>query len=182
MSVLLPPTGHVNQGSVLNDLPWRLENAPLGIALTNACDLEHDKADFVTLAALKPAKAIIQSSREFRNKVEEADGARIGRKAWNSLAVLVRDFIHNASIRRYYLLDPRSQLEIDLVLVDFQHLISIPIEHARGLPQVAVLPSPDRENLVVHYAAYSSRVGVFRQPDDQVTELTELLTEPYRSA
>src|SRR2546428_4922426 len=124
MSVLLPSTGAIDQGSVLDGVPWGLDSPPLGIALTNTCDLEHDKADFLILAALKPAKAIIQASKEFRNKLDGAQGNALKRKAWDSLGELLEDFVHNSSVRRYYFLDGRSALDLDPLFARFEHLIS----------------------------------------------------------
>ncbi len=164
---------------MLDGVPWGLDAAPLGIALTNTCDLEYDKADFLILAALKPAKAIIQTSKDFSNKLHGAEGDTLKRGAWDSLTDLLEDFIHNASVRRYYFVDARATLDLEPLFVDFQHLISVPIAQARALPQMAVLPSPDREKLVVHFAAYSSRIGVDRQPAGNVVTLTALLTHPY---
>jgi hypothetical protein len=181
MSVLLPSSGEIDQGSVLDGVPWGLEAPPLGIAITNTCDLEHDKADFLTLAALKPARDIIQASKEFRNKLDGAQGEALKRRAWDSLVELLEDFIHNASVRRYYFVDGRAALDLDPLFVDFQHLISVPIAQARSLPQMAMLGSPDREKLVVHFAAYSSRIGADRQPSGNVAELTALLTHPYHA-
>lgn len=82
MSVLQPASGEIDQGSVLDGVPWSLEAPPLGIALTNTCDLEHDKADFLILAALKPAKAIIQQSKDFKSRLDGAEGDVLRRKAW----------------------------------------------------------------------------------------------------
>lgn len=181
MSVLRLPSGDFDQGSVFDGVPWNLPAAPLGIAITNTCDLEHDKADFVILAAMKPAKEIIQASSEFRSKLEGADGLALKRRAWDSLLEMLADLVHNASIRRYYFLDCRGALGLDPVLVDFQQLISVPIERARSLPFVAALPSPDREKLVVHFASYASRIGVDRQLPARIAELTTLLTHPYHA-
>jgi hypothetical protein len=160
-------------------VPWGLEAAPLGIALTNTCDLEYDKADFLILAAVKPAKEIIQGSKEFRNKLDGADGDVLKRKPWVSLTELLADFIHNASVRRYFFLDGRDALGLDPLFADFQHLISVPIARARSLPKMAILASPDREKLVVHFAAYSSRIGVDRVSTANVAALTALLTHPF---
>jgi hypothetical protein len=179
MSVLLPPSGQLDQGSVLDGVPWNLESPPLGIALSNTCDFEHDKADFVILAALKPAKEIIQSSSEFRNKLDGAQDRALRRRAWESLLEILQDFLHNNSVRRYFFLDGRVALDLDPLLVDFQQLVSVPVAMARSLPHMATLPSPDREKLVVHFASYTSRIGTDRQPEGRVTELTELLTDPY---
>lgn len=180
MSALLPsPTGPLRQGSVLDGVPWNLEAAPLGITLTNACDLEYDKADFVILAALKPAKDIIQSSSEFRNKLTGAQGHELRRRSWESLVELIEDILHNASVRRYFFLDGRDALGLDPLLVDFQQLISVPVATARNLPHMAALPGPDREKLIVHFAAYTSRIGTERESQERVAELNELLTNPY---
>lgn len=179
MSVLLPPSGQLDQGSVLDGVPWNLEAAPLGITLSNTCDLEHDKADFVILAALKPAKDVIQSSSEFQNKLDGVQGRALRRRAWDSLLELLQDFLHNNSIRRYFFLDGREALDLEPLLVDFQQLVSVPLATARNLPLMAILPSPDREKLVVHFAAYTSRIGTDREREGRVTELTELMTDPY---
>jgi hypothetical protein len=179
MSVLRPAASRLDQGSVLDGVPWNLEAAPLGIIISNACDLEHDKAEFVIVAALKPAREIIQASSEFRSKLDGAQGNVLRRKPWDSLMELLEDLIHNSSVRRYYFLDGREALELDPLLVDFQQLVSVPIAQAKNLPMRAALPSPDREKLVVHFASYTSRIGVDRQPTDRVQNLTELLSEPY---
>ena len=180
MSALSPPTGRIYQGSVLDGIPWNLEAAPLGIALSNTCDLEYDKADFLIVAALKPAKDVIQASGEFRSKLDGAQGQTLRKRAWESLVALLEDLIHNASVRRYFLLDARAVLDLGPLLVDFQQLISVPIEKARNLPLVATLASPDRERLVVHFAAYTSRIGVDRQAEGEVAGLRDFLAEPYR--
>lgn len=179
MSVLRPPAGQLDQGSVLDGVPWRLEAPPLGIIISNTCDLEHDKAEFVIVAALKPAREIIQASRDFQSKLDGAEGKTLRRKPWNSLTELLEDLVYNNSVRRYYFLDGREALELDPLLVDFQQLVSVPIAQAKDLPMRAVLPSPDREKLVVHFASYMSRIGVDRQSADRVQRLTEILSEPY---
>lgn len=178
MSVL-QASAQLDQGAILDGLPWNIEAAPLGITLTSTCDLEHDKADFVIFAALKPAKEIIQMSSEFRGKLDGAEGTTLKRRAWDSLTDLLEDFLHNASIRRYYFLDGRAALDLEPLLVDFQQLLSVPTTTVRSLPVVAALPSPDREKLIVQFAAYSSRIGVDREPSARVAELTALLTDPY---
>ncbi len=161
---------------MVDELPWGLEVAPLGIALSNTCDLAHDKADFVILAALKPAKGVVQASNEFQNKIEGAQGNTLKKRAWDSLVNLLEDIVCNESVRRYYFLDARQALGIDPLVADFQQLISVPIEMAREKPQRAALASPDREKLVVHFAAYSSRIGVRR---GDASELTTLLIHPF---
>lgn len=169
----------MDQGSVLDDVPWELEAAPLGIIISNTCDIEYDKADFVIVAALKPAREIIQASKEFQSKLDGAQGDTLRRKPWDSLVDLLEDLVHNSSVRRYYFLDGREALELDPLLVDFQQLLSLPITQAKSLPMRAVLPSPDREKLVVHFASYTSRIGVDRQPAERVQHLTEILSTPY---
>jgi hypothetical protein len=172
----------LDQGAVLDDIPWGEEfeeNAPLGIVLTSTCDLEHGHADFVILAALKPAQAVIQASREFRNKVEGAAGNALNRRPWDSLVGLLEDFVHNANIQRYFFVEAQAALGQPPLLADFQHVVSISLGRARACPVLATLPSPFREQLVTHFAAYSSRIGVERTPQPEVTALTDELADPY---
>lgn len=171
--------GQLDQGVVLDTIPWGLEEAPLGIVLTSTCDLEWAKADFITFAALKPAKAILQASREFRGKLQGAAGDELSRGAWDSLAQRLRGFIHNADIARYFFLEAGEALALPPLFADFQHLISVPTERARTFPVRATLPSPYREKLITHYSAYAARIGVDRLSDAETETLVALLAEPY---
>lgn len=175
----LVAAGRLDQGVVLDGIPWGIEGPPLGIVLTSTCDLEWGKADFLTFAALKPAKAILQASKEFRGKLQGANGNELTRPAWNSLVQRLQGFIHNADIARYFFLEAGEALGLQPPFADFQHLISVPVERARAFPVRATLASPYREKLIMHFSAYSARIGVDRLGDAHAETLAALLAEPY---
>jgi len=164
---------------VLDGIPWGIEQPPLGIVLTSTCDLELGKADFLTLAALKPAKAILHASKEFRGKVQGFKGNELTRPAWDSLVQRLKNYIHNADIGRYFFIEAGDALGLQPLFADFQHLVSVPVERAPEFMVRATLASPYREKLITHFSAYSSRIGVDRITDSEADGLVSFLAEPY---
>lgn len=171
--------GSLDQGFVVYGLPWRVDPPPaLGIVLTNTCDFEHDNAQFVIAAALVPARPVIQGSAEFENKVANADKGELSKTRWKSVRRLLEDKIFNREIARYFLLDA-DELGMDPLFADFQFLVSVPISWADEMRAVAKLQSPYREQLIVHFASYTSRIGVERPHGDDLSRLHETLADPW---
>lgn len=182
MPPVLQPAKSLTQGGVLDGLHWgRGENEPLGIVLSNACDLEHHKAGFVIVAALVPAAQVLSVSREYRDLVEEASPEkRLTRKRWDALRRLLTTYVHNQEIRRYFYVDA-SSLGLEDLLADFQNLHAFSMREVHAATLIAELGSPDREKIIMHFAAYSSRIGVARASDQDVEHAVDRLSSPYRS-
>jgi hypothetical protein len=168
----------LNQGSVVDEAPWGLEYSPLGIVLTNPCDLSWEKASFVLLAALHDAKGVIQASKEFRTAVADAPGGQLSRRQKGSLDRLIRRFVDNSDIRRYFFIEAAA-LRLPPLVVDFQHLLAVRNTAGFHLRSLALLPPPHREKLIVHFASYVSRIGVERFADEKAKELIRAVAEPY---
>jgi hypothetical protein len=169
----------LTQGSVLDEVPWGLDPNPLGIVLTNPCDLTWEKASFLLLAALKPAREIIQSSREFKERVQSAQDNELSGNKWERLERHLSEFALNAGIRRWFLVEA-DVLELEPLFVDFQHLIAVPFEKLSSPRIVAVLPSPDREKMIVHFAGYTSRIGVDDPDEENMRRIVAALASPFR--
>jgi hypothetical protein len=137
------PSDQVRQGMIVDQIPWSLEGQkPLGIILSNPCDLEHDKASYLLIAALIPAKETLQLTKEFQNKTQNSgEDHRLGKKQWDSLTELIENYIHNKHIVRYYFIDPRPVIEEPLFFVDFQLVLSVPIGAGNVLDKIAQLSS-----------------------------------------
>ena len=111
--------------------------------------------------------------------MQGAQGSELTRDAWDSLVKRLKGFIHNAGIERYFLVEAEGALGLNPLFADFQHLVSIPIETARAFPVRAALASPYREKLIMHFSAYSARIGVDRMGEEDAEALTAFLAEPY---
>jgi hypothetical protein len=179
------PSEQIKQGMIVDQIPWSLGGPkPLGIILSNPCDLEHDKASYLLIAALIPAKETLQLTKEFQNKIQgaEEDHQLKGNKQWKGLTELIENFIHNKNIVRYYFIDPRPIIEGPLFFVDFQFILSIPISESTVLDKVAQLSSPFVEQMVVHFASYTSRIASDRVDDSQAEEIIAKIAEPYHTS
>ena len=167
----------VFQGAIVERVPWGLEQAPLGIVLTAACDLEHQKASFVLIGALKLAQGVLQESKEWKSLTEHRKTEGVSATSWRKMTALFDSWIHNKDIQRYFFLRADDPLGLDPMVIDFQQLIAIPFDRTADLTVVAKLPPPFREKLISHLSAYLSRIGVERDPD--TSDLVTHLAHPY---
>jgi hypothetical protein len=184
MTFVLEPSEQIKQGMIVDQIPWSFAGpGPLGIVLSNPCDLEHDKASYLLIAALIPAKETLQQTKEFQNKIQGVgeDHLLKGNKQWKGLTELIGNFIHNKNIVRYYFIDPRPIIEDPLFLVDFQLVLSIPLSESGMLNKVAQLSSPFVEQMIVHFASYTSRIASDRVADSQAEEIIAKIAEPYHT-
>lgn len=159
--------GIITQGSIVEGVDWGFgnNNPPLSIVLSNACDLENGKCSYLIVLALVEASSTLRESREFISLVKDAntDGA-MSKKQWKSLVNFFEGYIHNKNVCRYYFMD-LELIEAPLMLADFQLIQSIPYEKVVDLKKVAQLKSPFKEQMIVHFSAYTSRI-----PSDRVTK------------
>jgi hypothetical protein len=176
------PSEQIKQGMIIDQIPWPFDGLkPLGIILSNPCDLEHDKASYLVIAALIPARETLQLSKEFKNKIQGVgeDYQLKGNKQWKGLTELIENFIHNKNIVRYYFIDPRPIIEAPLFFVDFQLILSIPIYKSTALDKVAQLSSPFVEQMIIHFASYTSRIASDRVDNSQAEEIITKIANPY---
>jgi hypothetical protein len=178
------PSEQIKQGMIVDQIPWFFDGPkPLGIVLSNPCDLEHDKASYLLVAALIPAKETLQLTKEFQNKIQGVgeDYLLKGNKQWKGLTELIENFIHNKNIVRYYFIDPRPIIKAPLFFVDFQLILSIPISESAVLDKVAQLSSPFVEQMIIHFASYTSRIASERVDNSQAGEIITKIVEPYHT-
>lgn len=167
---------HITQGTILDGVDWHgiASNGLLGIVLSNACDLEHDKAGYVIVAPLVPALETLSNTREYQTKINNAKENRLTRKEWDAFSNFLTDYIHNKLAGRYFYFAAQPIIDMDPVLVDFQCLLSVPYADFKesldvgNLQSIAQLKHPYIEQLMSHFVTYIGRV-----PADRVSLLEE---------
>jgi len=183
MTFVKAPAEQIRQGMIVDQIPWDIDGPkPLGIILSNSCDLEHNKASFLLIAALIPAKETLQASNEFQDKIQGSGDYQLSKKQWDSLYRLIENYIHYKNIVRYYFIDPRPVIEEPMFFVDFQFIISVPFDKSSLLDRVAQLSSPFVEQMITHFTAYTSRIASERYDDFQSEEVVTKIAEPYCKA
>ncbi len=180
MSFLKEAEVHITQGSIVDGVKWGLGDVePLGIVLSNPCDLEHGKASFFIVAALLAADETIKISKEYKDKTVSANSNNgLSSKAWTSFRKYLTEFIHNKNIVRYYFIDTADGIiDAPPLFVDFQLIKSIPID--TPIDNVAQLPAPYVQQMIMHFVAYTSRIGVDRVDEFQEMKLVNELANPF---
>lgn len=178
MAHLVQGSGTIAQGSILFGVNWGLDPNPLSIVLTNECDIVNGKASYIIVAALVGAKDTITESKEYKDKTEGVVNNEVKNKTWKTLQNFLNGYIYNKNVTRYYFIDPGEAIEVPYLLVDFQHIQSIPIESIDSYDVVAQLPTPFKEQMMVLFASYTARIPVDREED--TTKIIENLIEPYK--
>lgn len=181
MSWLEANTGMLTQGTVVDGVDWGEGKCnPLSIVLSNPCDLEHEKASFIMLAALIPASDTIQESKEFKEKIASANAnCSLVKKKWDSLSNFLESYVLNKNVVRYFFINPKDVIDVPPLLIDFQLIKTIPFNEKNKLDLVAQLPSPFKEKMIVHFSSYISRIGVERSNPFEITSLITNLASPY---
>jgi hypothetical protein len=140
--------------------------------------LINDKASFIIVAALVPAKSTIINSKEYISRIESYNQGEVGKEKWKKLKDFIDSYIYNKGITRYYFINPNPVLEAPYLFVDFQHILSVPFEDCIGIEPIAQLPSPYKEQMMVQFASYTARIPVEREED--TTAIVEEIVEPIR--
>jgi hypothetical protein len=179
MSIAVP-SDQLNFGSIVEGVPWPDENEfPVGVVLTNPCDLEHDKADYIMIGGLRDAR-LLQQSSDFVDRVGGPPSATVLSKSKSDKVVkLIANYVHNIGIARYFFLDV-SQIMDDpaYVLIDFQRIITVR-NNDHGLTPIGIIPSPYSEKLISHYSAYVSRIGVDRVDAETLRTICQYIANSY---
>ena len=173
---------HITQGSIITGIDWGKgeDNPPLSIVLSNACDFENDKLSFIIVAALVPARETLMMTKEYRSKVKDA-GEDLGLTSnqWKSFVNYLISFIHNINIGRYYFFDPKPAIDAPLLLVDFQHIMSVDIDIINDLQNEGQLDHPFVEKMMSHFVAYTGRVPSDRAEGEHEARCIQELRGEY---
>ncbi len=160
------------QGTILYGVDFGYgEFNPPCVVLSNACDLEHGKVSFIVLAILVPAKETLRETKEVNGLIDGKDISLLKDRAKKSLLKIYTDRIHNKIVGRYYFFDPRPVMNMDPLLVDFQHVCSCDYSNLLQLISngkvrlIGQLDHPYVEQMMMQYAGYMGRV-----PADRLTE------------
>lgn len=181
MSWIIKATDHITQGSIVYGIDWGMgESNPLSIVLSNACDLSHNKCSFLIVLALLPAQETLSSSKEFLSIVDSANAKKgLTSKSWKALCDFLKGYIHNKNICRYYFIDPSAEIDAPLLVADFQMIKSVEFNKIDQLENLAQLPPPFIEQLIIHFASYTARIPSDRVNEESETKLVEELACGY---
>jgi len=168
-------SGKISQGTIVDGIPWKDgEDQPLGIVLSNACDLEHNHSSFIIVAALVSAKDVLTRTNDFRNKLQDH---KINQK---NAQKFFKPYINNESIVRYYFIGEYTKAEIDdYLMVDFQQIQSFNISSIESLAPLAQLKHPFIEQMMMRYTAYTSRIPSDRVSEEEFQKMVNYLAEDF---
>lgn len=170
----------ITQGTIVDGVDWgRGDDNPLSIVLSNACDLEHGKSNFLIVAALESAADVIQETKEFRGFVNDFTGKTLTNRQKNSLRNFLLNFIHNKNICRFYFFDPRPVIDLGCLFVDFQQVRSIDMDVIETLSIEGQLNHPFVEQMLMLFTGYTSRVATDRVDESIEESYIQELTEGY---
>lgn len=171
--------GKITQGTIIDGVDWGLgDDNPLSIVISNACDLEHDHSGFLMVAALEVAANVLRSSKEFQSIVGNSIDGQIKRKQWESLMRFFEGYIHNKNICRYFFFDPRPVIDLDCVMVDFQHIKSLSLD-CNTLEPIGQMNHPFVEQMMMRFTSYVARIPVDRPDHDKEQEYIKELAGEY---
>ena len=158
------PSEQITQGTIVDGVDWgRGENNPLSIVISNACDLENGKSNFLLVAALESAADVLQETKEFRDKVKDANkNKELTQKQWKSFENFLLNYIHNKNICRHFFFDPRPTIDMDCLVVDFQQIKSVEMDFVPSLSIEGQMNHPFVEQLMMRFTSYTSRIPVGR--------------------
>lgn len=172
--------GTITQGTIIDGVDWgRGDLNPLSIVLSNACDLEHDKSNFLIVAALESAADVIQQTKEFNGKVKDFVGKTPSKGQRKALRDFLLNYIHNKNICRFYFFDPRPIIDLGCLIVDFQQVMSVDYDKSQSFSLEGQLNHPFVEQMMMHFTSYTSRVAVDRVNEDMENLYFSELAEGY---
>jgi hypothetical protein len=166
----------LTQGSIVDAIDWgNPEDNPVGIILSNACDLAHEgHCSYLIVAAMYPAQMILQSSREYKGIIPDPT-VKLTRKQLEKRAEYFSNYIHHKTINRYYFIDCTETLLGMHMVIDFQRIISMPHKCMHTLKPIAHLVSPLREQMIMQFAHYTARIPSDRVDEEQEANIIETL-------
>lgn len=171
--------GKITQGTIIDGVDWGLgDDNPLSIVISNACDLENDHSGFLMVAALEVAANVLRSSKEFQSIVKDSTDGQLKRKQWESLKRFFEGYIHNKNICRHFFFDPRPVIDLDCVVVDFQHIKSLSLDF-NALEPIGQMNHPFVEQMMMRFTSYVARIPVDRPDHGAEQEYIKELAGEY---
>ena len=168
--------GKLTQGTIADGVDWGLgDDNPLSIVISNACDLEHGHSGFLMVAALEPAALVLGASKEYQSIVKDSANGTLKKKQWDSLVRFLKGYIHNKNICRHFFFDPRPVIDMDCLVVDFQHIRSLDLDNIAKVEPIGQMNHPFVEQMMMRFTSYVARIPVDRPTeDDEQKYITEL--------
>lgn len=169
----------LTQGAIVDGVDWGMgENNPLSIVLSNACDIENSKAEFLIVAALLPAASTLCESREIFSAAErDSNATGLTKKQKKSIRELLIKYINNTQVCRYFFFDPNPVIDADLLLVDFQMVKSINLDDE--LDYVGQMKQMFTMQMMSRFVSYTGRVPVDRPEESKINQYIQELTNGY---
>lgn len=165
----------LTQGTIVGNVNFGYEEDLVGIVLSNGCDLEHNHASYLIIAALYPASSIISSSREYLGLIDKNGYESSSSRQKTRVKEKLSDYIHHRAINRYYFIDC-TECELGMyMMIDFQQIISIPINEKSNLKPIANLCTPLKEQMIMQFVSYTSRIPTDRVASDVETLIVDTL-------
>lgn len=173
------PYQEITQGAIVDGVDWgQGEDNPLSIVLSNACDLENNKAEYLIVAALQPAALTLSKSNEYKSHVVNAAGNILSKKGWSSFVDFLQKYIHNTQVCRYFFFDPNPVIDSCLLVVDFQLVKSI--DMSQDLEYIGQMKQIFTMQMMSRFVSYTGRVPVDRPDDAKLDEYVRELAGEYR--
>ena len=173
------PYQEITQGAIVDGVDWSQgDDTTLSIVLSNACDLEHNKAEHLIVAALLPATLTLSKSKENQGLVKDASNGLLSKNKWSALSKLLEKYVHNTQICRYFFFDPDPVIDAGLLVVDFQLIKSV--DPSQDLEYVGQMKPIFTMQMMSRFVSYTGRVPVDRPDTIKINEYVQELAGEYR--
>ena len=173
------PYQEITQGAIVDGVDWgQGEQNPLSIVLSNACDLENNKAEYLIVAALLPAAETLSKSKEYKSHVANADDYTLSKKGWSSFVDFLGKYIHNTQVCRYFFFDPNPIIDTCLLVVDFQLVKSIDL--SQNLEYIGQMKQIFTMQMMSRFVSYTGRVPVDRPDAIKINAYIQELAGDYK--
>ena len=170
----------INQGDVFVDMYFAATSERVdAVVISPACDLQHNKADFVKFVSTVPFELVARRILLDHSKIDEVDfesGEVISSRKCDGAIKALKQNVDGDLLPRYYLLPSHTDLLPDSY-IDLQRVFVLQVQNLFDsyiANRVARIASPWREQLAERYSGYSGRVGT---PDYSQSDLRSLLTK-----
>jgi hypothetical protein len=165
-------SSELSQGSIISGISWpniKETEAPFGVVVSNACDFENDKLQFIIAAAIVPASDVLLNSKEFKSIIDNNNLSELSSRQQKKLDEYVRSFVNNNRFGRYYFFDIAPIFEKDdpiPMLIDFQHISSAPYPNEQ-IKTIGRICHPFVEQFIMCFSHYVSRIPSDRASKEQ---------------
>lgn len=177
MTWIEEPHQKLTQGAIIDGVDWGMgDSNPLSIVISNACDIENDKAEFLMVAALLPASSVLCNSKEVKG-IAQGKIQGFSSKQRKSITDTLTKYINNTLVCRYFFFDPKPIIDADLLLVDFQMVKSINTDN--GFDYVGQMKQIFTMQMMSRFVSYTGRVPVDRPDCRKISDYIKELTDGY---